>query len=302
MVYEEVKSKLKSYLKVPESSGTTTKTKKKRPGSSQSARSGKSGSSSKKKSNSPTKKPASKRTKEDIPTAELKLQLEIAKLRTKVLKIGLEMGKKKDSLQSLVQERVDKEQQQTASNDNNNTENNNESARNTADKQNKISEKSDSIYNYTKNDLIHYILPDGRIGSTNKYTKDIILVDDLLEDLEPIPDDKNDAKSAKIRADRSTKAATFGASSAWVPAGTTLLPTKAVTEMKKDQAVMKKLREALSHGKCALSPEAQSVMAAYNLHNYGGSDEGTLMVQAGTLAGLFTHLGVEYGYNGRGIR
>jgi len=297
LVGEEVKSKLKSYLKVSESSGTTTinnKTKKKRPGSSQSARSGKSGSSSKKKSNSPTKKPAAKRTKEDIPEEELKLQLEIAKQKTKMLKLGLEMGKKKGKLQSLVRERMDKEQQQTASNDNNNTETNNESASNTADKQNEINKKSDTIYNYTKNDLIHYILPDGRSGSTNKYTKDIIFVDDLLDGLEPIPDDKNDAKSAKIRANRSTKAATFGVSHAWIPAGTTLLPTEAVTKMKKDQAVIKKLREALSHGKCALSPEAQSVMAAYNLHNYGGSDEGTLMVQAGTLAGLFTHLGLEY--------
>ena len=44
----------------------------------------------------------------------------------------------------------------------------------------------------------------------------------------------------------------------------------------------------------SFSREAQLIVASYNLHNYGGSDESTEMVTDGAFDGLFHNIGFEY--------
>ena len=57
--------------------------------------------------------------------------------------------------------------------------------------------------------------------------------------------------------------------------------------------IEKRLRDRFSAQQCSLSKEALTILAAWNLHNYGGSDEATEMAIAGTLDVLFHDIGFE---------
>ena len=62
---------------------------------------------------------------------------------------------------------------------------------------------------------------------------------------------------------------------------------------KKNNIIVKKLKDLFDGSKSCFSREALSIMASFNLHNYGGSDEATEMIIAGTLKALFFEIGFK---------
>ena len=78
-----------------------------------------------------------------------------------------------------------------------------------------------------------------------------------------------------------------GACQCWIPAGVELVAKNHMSRLRKNLVITKKLGDLFDGGKSCFSRKALSIMAAYNLHNYGGSDEATEMIIAGVYHALF---------------
>lgn len=76
-----------------------------------------------------------------------------------------------------------------------------------------------------------------------------------------------------------------------IPKGTTIVEKRRLAELEEWAAVVDKLYKLFDGKRCKLSPEALRILASFNLHNYGGSDEATEMIIAGTLKAFFHEIG-----------
>ena len=79
----------------------------------------------------------------------------------------------------------------------------------------------------------------------------------------------------------------------WIPSGIALVRKNFFTRLEKLAAIGKKLTDLFGAEKCVISREGLIKLAAFNLHSYGGSDESTMMIVAGTLDMLFQEIGFE---------
>lgn len=85
----------------------------------------------------------------------------------------------------------------------------------------------------------------------------------------------------------------YGKAQAWVPAGSTLAGKHYLTKLKSAGEIVKNLKDVFSAQKCVFSKESLSRLAAWGLHNYGGSDEAFEMAICGTFDMLFHEIGFE---------
>ena len=76
-----------------------------------------------------------------------------------------------------------------------------------------------------------------------------------------------------------------------IPKGTTIAEKRRLAELEEWAAVVDKLYKLFDGKWCKLSPEALRILASFNLYNYGGSDEATEMIIAGTLKAFFNEIG-----------
>ena len=85
----------------------------------------------------------------------------------------------------------------------------------------------------------------------------------------------------------------YGATQCWVPTSTALVGRNKLAQLKTSQTIVKKMKDLFDGGKCCLSRNALSILGYYNLHNYGGSDEATVMIIAGAWKALFYDIGFD---------
>lgn len=138
---------------------------------------------------------------------------------------------------------------------------------------------------------IHYTF-NGRAGIVKPDDSGVILFSELAENLEPLtPEMMGDANG--IRSRRRIHLQRYGKSHAWAPAGTVLVGRDYLTKLKKSAEIVKNLKDLMDADKCVISREGLCRLAAWGLHNYGGSDESFQMSVAGTLDMLFHEIGFE---------
>ena len=245
----------------------------------------------------PTKhasKKARKGSTDKIPPEELQLQLDIAKMKQKILDEAVEMAKKQEELEEMKRQRLAMQNKQSNDSEKENVDDSDYNAIRISCPTPKTSAKKIN----TKNNVtapFFYTLPDGRVGQLNQLGTGIIFEEDLLDNLVDVPAGRDDEKSAGIRAkrNRKTNLASFGASQAWIPKGCSLIPTAYLTELQEAKRVHTNLVDTFNSSKCTFGPGPLTTMAAHNLHNYGGSDEATEMAIAGAYAALFEHIGLK---------
>ena len=124
---------------------------------------------------------------------------------------------------------------------------------------------------------IYYNLNGGRAGSINLNNtilgQGIILADDLVDGLEPLPAEINNKDAAKTRRKKKWKVSRYGAAQVVHPKGTHLVTTRELNKYKKNSKIIKKLEDLFSGEQSSWSRTAMMIMTAGGLHNYGGSDE-----------------------------
>ena len=140
-------------------------------------------------------------------------------------------------------------------------------------------------------DCFHYTL-NGRAGQVC-IGDGIFILGDLENGLIDLPPEIDNPKSEGIRKHQKATPIKSGSSQWWTPNGTSLIQKSYLTKLRKSATIVKKLEDLFSGEKSLFSRGAQSIMAAYNLHNYGGSDESTEMITAGAYDGLFYGIGFK---------
>ena len=133
----------------------------------------------------------------------------------------------------------------------------------------------------------------GRAGKVKIQSDGVILAEDLLNGLSPLPFDIDNERSETVRVKRPMDFARYGRSTCWIPAGTELVSKSYLTKLKESATIVKNMKDLFGSEKCVYSKEALTRLAAWNLHNYGGSDEATQMIMAGTLDTLFHEIGFD---------
>ena len=148
-------------------------------------------------------------------------------------------------------------------------------------------------YAITETTTIRFIV-DGRVGQVT--TKNgILFIDDLEKALQPLPAIIDNERCENIRRRRKQEKARYGSNLCWIPKGTALIEKGYLTKLRKSAVIVKELQDLFSGEKCCFSQESLSIMAAFNLHNYGGSDEATEMIIAGAYKALFHQIGFRCG-------
>ncbi len=79
----------------------------------------------------------------------------------------------------------------------------------------------------------------------------------------------------------------------WIPKRTVLVNIKHHKHLLADELIVNRLKDLFSKGRCSLSREALCIMAAFNLHNYGGSGKATKMIIASAYKALFFDIGFK---------
>jgi hypothetical protein len=93
--------------------------------------------------------------------------------------------------------------------------------------------------------------------------------------------------------DRGFRAVKAGRQKSWIPNGMVLLSKQRHQKLKHNEFIVDNLVDLFSGEKCKLSEEAMRILASFNLHNTGGSDEATEMIVAGVLMALFHDIGFD---------
>ena len=93
--------------------------------------------------------------------------------------------------------------------------------------------------------------------------------------------------------DRGFRAVKGGRLKSWIPNGMVLVAKQRHQKLKHKEFIVDNLVDLFSGEKCKLSEEAMRILASFNLHNYGGSDEATEMIVAGVLMALFHDIGFD---------
>ena len=142
--------------------------------------------------------------------------------------------------------------------------------------------------------MMHYII-NGLPGEEMVLCHDIVLVDDLYDELmaPPEAEGRDDVKSNRIQAKTNFEVAKYGATQCWIPKSTELHRKRNITRFKNSHKIIKKLQDLFSGEQCCFSKDALTILAAHNLHNYGGSDEATQMIVTGTMKALFKDIGFK---------
>jgi len=76
-----------------------------------------------------------------------------------------------------------------------------------------------------------------------------------------------------------------------IPKGAAIVEKRILAELEEWAVVVDKLYKLFDGKRRRLNPEALRILASFNLHNYGGSDEATEMIIAGTLKAFFHEIG-----------
>ena len=113
----------------------------------------------------------------------------------------------------------------------------------------------------------------------------------IIRGLIHLPSEIDNVKSGLTRSKRKHEPSRYGASQCWVPAGTELISKNYHVRLKNSAAISKNLDNLFGCEKSCFSREALTTMAAFNLHNYGGSDEVTEIIIAGAFQALFYDIG-----------
>ena len=201
---------------------------------------------------------------------EQELASQATLLRMKIIDDSVTLQKMIDRMEVLRSERLAKQKQKE------NTPNNS-TAKPTKNKKPKI---------------IHYNF-NGRAGRVKVENGGIIFVEDMMKKLEPLEPDMVGNKADGIRQHRRYKLARYGKSHAWVYEGTEMIANTWMSKLLASAEIVKNMNDLFSAEQCVISRESLCRAAAYNLHNYGGSDEATQMIMAGTLDMLFNEIGFE---------
>ena len=141
---------------------------------------------------------------------------------------------------------------------------------------------------------LHYSVNGGQVGSINlEECGGVILTEDIIKGLEPLPQDINNDKAAKTRRRRNFVTETYGVSRVKVPGGVALVGKNRLTELGKSAKMHKQLEDLLGQDKCIFGPYSKMLMTLGALHNTGGSDEGTQMIIAMTIKAICHEIGYE---------
>ena len=116
----------------------------------------------------------------------------------------------------------------------------------------------------------------------------------MIRGLNPLPEEIDNEKAEGIRTKRKyEEAKRYGSNMCWVPAGSSIVSNNQLARLRNSGLIEKNRRDLFSRDKCTLSKEALTRLAAWNLHNYGGSGEATEMAIAGTMDALFHDNGFD---------
>ena len=141
---------------------------------------------------------------------------------------------------------------------------------------------------------LYFSVNGGQVGSINlEECGGVILTDDIIKGLEPLPPDIDTEDAAKTRSKKNYVTTTYGASQVKVPNGVALVGKNRLTELGKAAKVHKLLVDLLGQKKCTFGPYSKMLMTLGALHNTGGSDEGTQMIIAMTIKAICKEIGLE---------
>ena len=121
----------------------------------------------------------------------------------------------------------------------------------------------------------------------------VILKEEIDNGLVDLPHDIDNEASEKTRARTNYTFATHGASTSWVPNTHELSIKNRQEEKKSDHDIMAKIKSLFSKDISKWSHEAQRIIIASSMFGYGCSDEGTIMIMAGTLKALFIEADID---------
>ena len=123
-------------------------------------------------------------------------------------------------------------------------------------------------------------------------THGIISVDDIMNNIEPLPyEDTPEAKASREKTQYTLE--TFGASQLFMPSRATHVRKGFLTILLKHHEMIKRLKRLFSGKRCRLSPMSMRLIIAFTLHNFKGSDEGTTMTLAAAFLVIHLEMGLE---------
>ena len=138
--------------------------------------------------------------------------------------------------------------------------------------------------------ILEYMI-DGRAGRAYLADDGVVTTAQLMEGLQPVPEEYDNPSDEQTRLNRSNTFASYGASQYFLPDGAASTSKSRLSRWRKAAAMLTKLEELFDGEQCALNSEAMTILTAFGLHNYGGSDEALEMAIAGSWAALFHHIG-----------
>ncbi len=151
----------------------------------------------------------------------------------------------------------------------------------------------ENIDNYDVSDLSDspiYIIRNGRVMQVDPSTK-ALFAHELNDNLEGVDDEVNTRAKEELRRKKGYVKVRYGASYCWIPRGASITGTSWLTKLQRAAKIKKKLDDIFSGERCTLSREAMIILAAFGMHNYGGSDEAMEMAIAGSWAALLLETG-----------
>ena len=244
------------------------------------------------KSPNPKKSPAKSSKKRrkgsrEVNAEEQALVLRIAATKSELLELKRTLEKKVAARRKREQQQEEASQNSASSDKENAGVNENEAEADvessTADSREKYRGKTHTIY-YT---LL------GRAGKIEVGSDGIIFLDDLIDGLVELPPKLDNDKSEAVRSKRECVQVQYGQSQGWIIPGTALVGKDYLTKLKKSNVIVKNLRDLFDGEQCGFSRENLERIAAYSMHNLGGSDEGTAFVIMGAYDSLFHEIGFK---------
>lgn len=143
-----------------------------------------------------------------------------------------------------------------------------------------------------KKKTLHYII-DGRAGSIVVDKDAYFNVNDLVEQLPPLPAKYDNDESEALRQKRAMRKAQYGANQFHIPTGVEIVSKDRMTRLRQAALLKKRLDDLFDGERCHLNRDAMIILSAFGLHNYGGSDEALEQAIAGSWAALFEHIEYE---------
>lgn len=138
-----------------------------------------------------------------------------------------------------------------------------------------------------------YYIRNAQLGKLELDNSDVILKQELDDGMLKLPPEIDNPNAARTRERTNYDPVQTGASMNWVPRTHELKIKNRQGQIESDQDIVKKIKKLFERKISGWSHEAKRIMTVCNMFGYGCSDEGTIMIMAGTIKALFVMAGIE---------